>query len=340
MTAPVFALTMGDPAGVGPEITAAAWRALRGSGPAFAVIGPPDLYAAQGVPITEISAGDDFSADARRAFADTLAIVPQDLAAPVRPGAPDVANAPMVIAAIAQAVDLCKTGRAAGMVTNPVAKSVLQAAGFAHPGHTEFIAALTNDMPQTGPRGPVMMLIGDGLRVALATIHMPLRKVSDALSADRLNHVIAVTYQALVRDFGLIAPKIALCGLNPHAGEGGVLGDEEIRVINPVARAMRDQGRHVTDAQSADALFTIQARAGYDAAIAMYHDQGLIPVKTLDFHGGVNVTLGLPIVRTSPDHGTAFGIAGTRKADPGSVIAAIRHAADIAAHRAKTPTPA
>ena len=253
---------------------------------------------------------------------------------PVTPGIPDTAFAPSTIESIERAVSHVSDGAAAAIVTNPIAKSVLYAAGFSHPGHTEFLGALTRSLPMSTPRGPVMMLSAAGLHVALATVHIPLASVPTQLTHMRIIEVAQIMDAALKTYFGIQAPRIALAGLNPHAGEDGTIGREEIEIINPAAHTLRGLGLNVTDAQPADTLFHAQARKGYDAVLAMYHDQGLIPVKTLDFHGGVNITLGLPIIRTSPDHGTAFNIAGRGVARPDSLIAALRraHAMDEAAN--------
>lgn len=222
------------------------------------------------------------------------------------------------------------------MTTNPIAKAALYQAGLDVPGHTELIDRLTSDMAAPEPRGPVMMLAGGGLKVALATIHIPLANVPQALTDDAVARAARVTVRALTHDFGVARPRLAMCGLNPHAGEGGALGREEIERLAPLAARLRAEGLDIIGPLPADTMFHAEARAGYDAALAMYHDQGLIPVKTLDFHGGVNVTLGLPVVRTSPDHGTAFDIAGQGRARPDSLIAALRLAAEIAEARART----
>ena len=220
------------------------------------------------------------------------------------------------------------------MVTAPISKSVMYEAGFAFPGHTEFLADLTRDQAVAGERGPAMMLSGGGLRVVLTSIHQSLAQAVAGLSGERIEHIARLTHQALQRDFAIPAPRLALAGLNPHAGEAGSLGREEIEIINPAAARLRAEGIATTDALPSDTMFHAEARSHYDAAICLYHDQGLIPVKTLDFHGGVNITLGLPIVRTSPDHGTAFDIAGTGQARPDSLIAALALAAEIARNRA------
>jgi 4-hydroxythreonine-4-phosphate dehydrogenase len=326
MTAPL-AVTMGDPAGVGPEITRAAWSALRQSGPAFFVIGDPALYGDEAAPIGSPQ-------EAASLFPGKLPVLPLSLAEAAQAGQPSGANADAVITAIEQAVALAADGQAGGVVTNPIAKSVLYSAGFAHPGHTEFVATLTGDLPFDGPRGPVMMLAGDKLRVALVSIHQPLREAIAGLTIDAIAHTARITHDALKRDFGIAAPRLALAGLNPHAGEGGALGREEIDIVAPAADLLRADGIDITGPLPPDAMFHEEARAKYDAAICLYHDQGLIPFKALDFWGGVNVTLGLPIIRTSPDHGTGFDIAGQGQARADSLVAAIRLAAGMAARRA------
>lgn len=294
------------------------------------MIGDPALYAPY-VTVREIAD----ATDALDGFAAALPVLARPLKAKAVPGRPDPANAEGVLASIEEAVGACRAGVASGVVTNPIAKAPLYDAGFPFPGHTEYLADLTADVTAPEPRGPVMMLVGGGLRVALATIHLSLRQALEALTPEVLARTIRVTDRALRQDFAIARPRLALCGLNPHAGEGGSLGLEEREIFNPLAQALRAEGIDVSDARSADALFSVAARDNYDAAIAMYHDQGLIPVKTLDFYGGVNVTLGLPVVRTSPDHGVAFDIAGKGRARPDSLIAAIELADQIAATRFK-----
>lgn len=249
--------------------------------------------------------------------------------APRVPGQPNPAHAAGVVAAIAEGAELCQSGAARALCTAPIHKAALMdGAGFAFPGHTEFLASLAGDVPV------VMMLACPELRVVPATIHIPLAEVPKRLTAAGLTDTILITHAALRRDFGQEAPRIAVAGLNPHAGENGKMGDEEITLISPVLAALREKGMNVSGPLSADTLFHPAARRGYDAAICMYHDQALIPIKTLDFDGGVNVTLGLPFIRTSPDHGTAFDIAGQGKANPASMIAAIKLAAQMADARA------
>jgi 4-hydroxythreonine-4-phosphate dehydrogenase len=320
-----LALTMGDPAGVGGEITAKAWQALRGGPCFFALDDPGRLRAlATDLPIREIAGPED----AASVFADALPVLPIALAAPAVPGRPDPANAPATIGAIEQAVALAMSGRAGGVVTNPINKAVLYDAGFRHPGHTEFLAALTH-----APNRPVMMLACPALRVVPVTIHVSLRAALAALDTAAIVETCRITHAALRRDFGIVAPRLAVAGLNPHAGEGGAMGDEETTIIAPALAALRADGIDASGPWPPDTMFTEAARARYDVAIGMYHDQVLIPLKTLDMHHGVNVTLGLPLVRTSPDHGTAYDIAGTGTADPRSLIAAIRLAGDVAAAR-------
>ena len=322
-----FALTMGDPTGIGPEITAKAWEALKGEPDlAFAVIGAAKHYAH--VPHRVIA---DI-ADASSVFAQNLPVLDISDADAIA-GQPHRQHAPAITTSIETAVTLCLSGAADAVVTNPIAKSVLYEAGFTFPGHTEYLGHLTQDVAAPYAKGPVMMLTAQDLRVGLATVHMPLADAAAQLSTKTILRTARVMLGALERDFGIAAPRLALTGLNPHAGEGGALGREEIEIINPAAKTLREAGHDVTDAQPADTLFHAEARQGYDAVLAMYHDQGLIPVKTLDFHGGVNITLGLPIIRTSPDHGTAFNIAGQGIARPDSLIAAIRKARELSGHR-------
>jgi 4-hydroxythreonine-4-phosphate dehydrogenase len=268
-------------------------------------------------------------ADAILAAHSGLPILPHPFPAPASPGTPVSANAAEVIAVIARAVDLVQRGVAAAICTAPISKKVLKdCADFAHPGHTEYLAALG------GVDRVVMMLACPALRVVPTTIHIPLSQVPTALTAELLRDTIRITHAALIHDFGIAAPRLAVTGLNPHAGEGGAMGDEESRIIIPVLEALRAEGLALIGPLPADTMFHETARSRYDAAIAMYHDQALIPIKTLDFAGGVNVTLGLPFVRTSPDHGTAFDIAGQGIADPTSLIAALRMADQMARARA------
>ncbi|KCZ94004.1 4-hydroxythreonine-4-phosphate dehydrogenase PdxA [Hyphomonas johnsonii] len=327
-----LALTMGDPAGCGPAITAAAWHQLRAEpGLAFYVIGAPALYAGM-APVREISA----PSDALGVFAEALPVLPLADVPAVQPGQPDASAAPAIIRAIALATSHALAHQAGGLVTNPINKALLYGTGFAYPGHTEYVAHLCAAPGAPAPR-PVMMLVGGGLRVALATIHIRLADVPGALDTAALVALGEIVAAALTRDFGLATPRIAFSGLNPHAGENGTIGDEEVRIINPAAHLLRQKGIDMSDARPGDTVFAEALAGAYDAVIAMTHDQGLIPVKTLDLWGGVNVTLGLPVVRTSPDHGTAYDAAAAGTARPDSLIAAIRLAAAMADARRATP---
>ena len=317
---------MGDPAGIAPELSLLAWRALRTTGPAFVLLADPAHMAGldHAAPLRILAN----PAEAAAAFPDALPILAIRLSTPPIPGHPSPANAPAVIASIEQAVRLAQSGAVTAIVTNPISKAVLYGAGFAHPGHTEFLAALT------GAPLPVMMLANDFLRVVPVTIHVALRTALDSLTTTAIIATGRITAQALRRQFGIAQPRLAVAGLNPHAGEAGAMGTEETTLIQPAIDALRAEGLQVTGPHPPDTLFTPAARAGYDAALCMYHDQALIPLKTLDMASGVNITLGLPIIRTSPDHGTAFDIAGAGRADPSSLIAALRLAATLAKGRA------
>ncbi|MBW7921696.1 MAG: 4-hydroxythreonine-4-phosphate dehydrogenase PdxA [Rubellimicrobium sp.] len=316
-------ISCGEPAGIGPEVAARAFAALGGE-VTLALIGDP-RHLPEGTRWQAIDAPEAAAGVAP----GILPVLARDFGPPATPGVPVAAHAAHVVAAIREGAELCMAGRAAALVTAPIHKKALaDGAGFAFPGHTEFLARLAGDVPV------VMMLAGEGLRVVPVTIHMPLREVPARLTPDLLRQTIEITAAALARDFGLARPRIAVAGLNPHAGEGGRMGDEEAVLISPVLDALRAEGLDITGPLPADTMFHPAARARYNVAICMYHDQALIPIKTVDFAGGVNVTLGLPFVRTSPDHGTAFDIAGKGLADPSSMIAAIRMAADMARRRA------
>jgi len=318
----VIALTCGEPAGIGPEIAVRAWADLRGRVPFF-LIGDPS-HLPEGTPVAAIDRPDE----AALAAADALPVLVHPFPGPRTPGTPQPAQAQAVIDVIARAVALVQAGAASALCTAPIHKQALQeGAGFAFPGHTEYLAHLA------GGARVAMMLAGPSLRVVPATIHLPLAEVPRALTADRIEAAIRITHAALIRDFGLAAPRLAVAGLNPHAGEGGRMGREEIDVIAPLLDRLRAEGMDLAGPLSADTMFHAAARARYDAAICMYHDQALIPVKTLDFDRGVNVTLGLPFVRTSPDHGTAFDISGKGVADPASLIAALEMADALARAR-------
>ncbi len=323
-------LTLGEPAGVGPEIAAAAWTSLRHEPLAFAIIGDAGLMRALGVPVVEVSA----PGDAADRFVHALPVIHRPLPAPAKVGRPDPANAPAIADGIEEAVSFALSGEASGVVTAPIAKAPMYASGFRFPGHTEFIAELTADAPYAGTRGPVMMLTARDLRACLVTIHVALDQVPELVTTERVARTARVVHESLKRDFAIARPRLAMAALNPHAGEGGALGLQEMDILIPVAEQLRAEGVDITDPRPADTLFHDAARATYDAAICMYHDQALIPVKTLDFWGGVNVSLGLPVIRTSPDHGTGFDIAGKGVARPDSLIAAIRLASEMAKARA------
>ena len=273
------------------------------------------------------------SAEAADVFATALPVLDQPLDAPATPGRPTPDAAGAIIRWIETSVRLAISGDVRGVVTAPIAKAPLYEAGFKFPGHTEFLGELTAAAPFDGVRGPVMMLTAQDLRVALVTVHVPLAQVSGLLSVDAIVNCAQVTAEALRRDFAIARPRLVVCGLNPHAGEDGGIGREELEIVEPAVRLLVELGFDAIGPHPADSLFAPERRAGYDAAICLYHDQALIPVKMLDFWGGVNVTLGLPIVRTSPDHGTAFDIAGRDLARPDSLIAAIRLADQIALAR-------
>ncbi|WP_309606061.1 4-hydroxythreonine-4-phosphate dehydrogenase PdxA [Phenylobacterium sp.] len=329
-----LALTLGDPAGVGPEIVVKAWGALRRAGPPFLVVGDAQSLASASAAGASIIRTIVAPVEALACFADALPVLDLPLRSPVIAGQPSAATAPSIIRWIETAVGLALSGKVTGVVTAPIAKAPLYEAGFRFPGHTEFLGELTAAARFDGARGPVMMLIAGGLRVALVTVHEPLARVPSLLTTEAIVNTGQVTAEALRRDFGIARPRLAVAGLNPHAGEGGGIGREEIEIVAPAVRALEDLGIDVTGPHPADSLFPEVMRARYDAAICLYHDQALIPVKMLDFWGGVNVTLGLPIIRTSPDHGTAFDIAGRGLARPDSLIAAIRLADQLSRARA------
>ncbi len=328
-----LALTMGEPGGVGGEITIKAWNALRKSGPTFFVIDDPARLTALGARVAEIAS----PSEADKVFATALPVLSLGARIAARLGVADAKTAKHVVESIRCATTLALAGDAAGVVTNPISKAALLADGFQFPGHTEYLGALTHDarMPaKAAARGPVMMLAGPALRTVPVSVHEPLADAARRLTTDAIVRAATVTAQALALDFGIERPRLAIAGLNPHAGEGGALGSEDGSIIAPAVEALRKAGIDARGPLPADTMFHEEARVQYDAAICMYHDQALIPVKTLAFHDTVNVTLGLPIVRTSPDHGTALDIAGKNVARADSLIAAIRLAADMAARRA------
>lgn len=325
------ALTMGDPAGIGGEIAFGAWRSRRVSRPFFLIDDPERLRRlSRDVPVEPIGEASDAAA----VFDQALPVLPLGGAVQARPGKPERNHAEWVLASIRAGVELAMNGQAAALVTNPINKKALyDGAGFAFPGHTEYLGHLAN-VPRT-----VMLLAGPSLKVVPVTIHIPLRDVPAALSRSQIVETARLSHAALARDFGIDRPRLAVCGLNPHAGEGGAMGREEIETIAPAIEELRAEGIDVTGPHPADTLFHAAARKRYDVALAMYHDQGLIPLKALDFDRGVNVTLGLPFVRTSPDHGTAYDIAGTGRADPTSLIEALNLAAQMAERREATTVP-
>jgi 4-hydroxythreonine-4-phosphate dehydrogenase len=326
-----LALTSGEPAGIGPDITMTAWlRRNELKLPAFYLLGDRAFLGNRAKALgLKVRFADVRAEDAVDAFADALPVVATGHAATAQPGQPDSTSAEAAIASIRHAVGDVLAGRASAVVTNPVAKSVLYRAGFRHPGHTEFLAELA----ATGghPPQPVMMLWSPALVVAPVTIHVPLREAIAQLSSDLIVTTVRIVSAALKARFGLANPRLAVSGLNPHAGEDGSLGAEDQTIVAPAVEILRADGIQIRGPLPADTMFHDAARKTYDCAICMYHDQALIPVKTLAFDEAVNVTLGLPFIRTSPDHGTAFDIAGTGRANPSSLIAALRLAARLAA---------
>lgn len=334
-----LAVTMGDPAGVGLQVTVQAWRHRAQLGlPAFALFTNEAALQVhtkalgQAVPICRVNS----VSEAGSAFQDALPILPIDMPAPVRLGETDPAHAPATEMAIAQAVTAVCKGEASGIVTNPITKATMTAKGFGYPGHTEFLGALAKKLfPGHDPNSaPVMMLACDTLRVVPLTVHMPLKDVPQHLTAAHLTATLATLSKALRIDFGISAPRIAVSGLNPHAGERATLGREEQDIIEPTLNCLRKDGMKLLGPLPADTMFHEAARRTYDAALCMYHDQALIPLKTLAFDRGVNITLGLPFVRTSPDHGSALKIAGTSEVSAESFVASLKAAHQIADNRA------
>jgi 4-hydroxythreonine-4-phosphate dehydrogenase len=328
-----LALTFGEPAGIGPDITLKAWlRRNELKLPAFYLLGDRDYLGKRATALgLKVRFADVRATDAVDAFADALPVVATGHAASARAGLPDDTSADAATVSIRQAVGDVLAGRASAIVTNPIAKSVLYRTGFRHPGHTEFLAELAASGGHT-PQ-PVMMLWSPALAVVPVTIHVPLREAIAQLSSDLIAATVRIVNTALKTRFGLANPRLAVSGLNPHAGEDGTLGTEDRRIVTPAVEILRAEGIEVRGPLPADTMFHDAARRTYDCAICMYHDQALIPIKTLAFDDAVNVTLGLPFVRTSPDHGTAFDIAGTGSANPSSLIAALRLAARLAAAR-------
>lgn len=328
---PSLALTMGDPAGIGPDITLSAWCDRDRLGlPPFLFIGDSAMLDARARALgLEVPIRLSNPETAARDFETALPVLPLDLNTQVRPGIGDPGNAGPVIEAIRLAVELTGKGQSSAVVTNPIAKSVLYASGFAFPGHTEFLADLAS-RSLGRPVRPVMLLTGPDLRVAPVTIHIPLKDVAPVLSTEAIVETAQIMAADLATRFGLTRPRVAIAGLNPHAGEDGALGAEDAEIIAPAVAQLRAAGIDATGPLPADTMFHAEARASYDAALCMYHDQALIPAKTLAFHDSVNATLGLPFIRTSPDHGTAFSLAGRGGARHDSLAAALRLAHTMA----------
>lgn len=333
---PPLCLTQGDPSGIGPDIALKLWAAVRAGAVAadpFFILADPALLRRRAALLgVDIAVAETTPEGATGAFATALPVVPLRARVIGEPGRPDPADAPATIEAIFRGVELVRSGAASALVTNPIAKSVLYAAGFRHPGHTEFLGDLARQHYGAACR-PVMMIWSRLLAVVPATIHVPLARVPALLSTDDLVETGAIVAAALHRDFGLAAPRLAFSGLNPHAGEDGALGREDLDIIAPAVARLAAQGVLVQGPLAADTMFHAEARESYDVAICMYHDQALIPVKTLAFDSGVNVTLGLPFIRTSPDHGTAFALAGSGRARETSLAEAVLLAGRMARAR-------
>jgi len=332
-----IAVSMGEPAGIGPEIILAAWRARKEQNlPPFFVCGDDRLFRDLGHS-SDVNVQLLQSVDQVTVHRSTLWVGAYGLRGTVNPGHPDASRASTVIAALERATDYCISGEASALVTAPIQKSTLYDAGFKYPGHTEYLEARFAG-EKTAPEA-LMLLVGGGLRVALVTIHIPLKDVAASITQAAIVRKGQILARGLKQDFGIEHPRIAVAALNPHGGEDGSLGREEIEIIAPAVRALAAKGVNARGPFPADTLFHAEARKKYDAVLCMYHDQALIPLKTLDFYTGVNVTLGLPIVRTSPDHGTALDIAGKGIANPSSFIAALKLAAEIAERRERARAP-
>lgn len=326
------ALTLGEPAGIGPDLTIQIWRQRQKFQlPPFYLIADPDFIRTRARILGhEIALSVVTPAQAAETFPHALPVVPLEIRVTAAPGTPDASSAPAAIASIRRAVADVLAGQAAGIVTNPVAKNVLYRSGFAEPGHTEFLARLTQEATGIAAR-PVMMLWSPELAVVPVTIHLPLKEVISRLTPELVTETGRITARDLVGRFGIVRPRLAVAGLNPHAGEDGALGEEDQAIVAPAVEQLRAEGVDAVGPLPADTLFHERARSSYDAALCMYHDQALIPIKTLAFDHAVNVTLGLPFVRTSPDHGTAFDIAGKGIANPSSLVAAFSLAARLSA---------
>ena len=331
---PPLALTMGDPAGIGPDITLALWSAREAlSLPPFLLIGDAgvlhDRAAALGLPVAVAACEPE---TARAVFPNAIPVLASNCVVPAVAGVPDAHNAGAVTGAIEKAVALTMADRTAAVVTNPIAKAVLYDAGFGFPGHTEFLADLAAKATGQASLLPVMLLAGPKLRAVPVTIHIPLKDVPAALTEDLVVETAVITERDLRRRFGIARPRLALAGLNPHAGEGGALGLEDDAIVRPAVERLKAAGIDAVGPLPADTMFHDAARASYDVALCMYHDQALIPAKALGFDDSVNATLGLPFIRTSPDHGTAFALAGKGVAKPDSLLAALRLAHQLAAN--------
>lgn len=328
MSAPKpFALTMGEPAGIGGELTIKAWKARESESlpPFFAIDNIARLKAIDPVlPIVEINN----PSEASDVFGKALPVFNIDLPETPKLGTLNPKNGRAVLESIERAVNFCMQGQASGVVTNPIHKAALYDVGFNHPGHTEFLAHLCSQNET-----PIMMLTAKELKVVPLTVHIPIKDVPSAITEDLIINKVRIVHESLKKDYKIASPRIAVCGLNPHAGENGKIGFEDQQVITPALMCIKSEGINVSGPYPADTMFHEEARAQYDVAIGMYHDQALIPLKTLDFHGGVNVTMGLSVVRTSPDHGTALDIAGQNIARADSLINAIKSAEEIAKNR-------
>jgi 4-hydroxythreonine-4-phosphate dehydrogenase len=335
-----LALTLGEPAGIGPELTLDVWRRRAELHvPPFYAVGDPDFYRVRARDLDiDVPVMASTAADACAIFDHALPVVPLDIKVTAPPGVPDDSSAPAAIASIRRAVDDVLAGRATAVVTNPIAKNVLYRSGFAEPGHTEFLGRLAEEATGRAAH-PVMLLWSPELAVVPVTIHLPLKDVVGRLSKELIVETGRIVARDLKDRFGIARPRLAVAGLNPHAGENGALGEEDRDIVAPAIAMLRGEGIDAVGPLPADTLFHARARQSYDVALCMYHDQALIPIKTLAFDHGVNVTLGLPFVRTSPDHGTAFDIAGTGRADPSSLAAALILAARLSA-RAPALAPA
>lgn len=323
-----IAVSLGDPAGIGPEITAKAWEHRKASklDPFFAVGDPYSVQAVWNGPLIRITD----PADAIEAFERGLPLIPLNEGSGVVPGTPTAEGARCSLDSLEMAAGIARSGAAGALVTGPVSKAQLYEVGFRHPGQTEFVAERCG----VSSDNAIMLLAGPSLKVVPLTTHMPLSQVSAALSIEMIVNKSLVTAKGLKRNFGIAEPRLAFAGFNPHAGENGALGTEEIEILAPAIQILREKGLQVIGPLAADTMFHSRARANYDVAMCLYHDQALIPLKTLHFDDGVNMTLGLPYVRTSPDHGTAFDIAGRNLAEPGAMIAALSMAASAATNRA------